>query len=322
MSKPSVNVLIFTYNQESLIKDTIESVLNQSYKNIKKIIIADDGSKDKTPLIIKEYTSHNSIITPILAKKNKGIAYNMNRALTLADGDYVSFLDGDDLMLYKKIEKQVDYLEANPDLVSCAHDMNVLDSSNGKFIGEFSKIISFKKIRGKINVKSAFDTSLMVCPSSVMYRREKIPINGLDTRLKYFPEFLFGVEVLMKGDLGFIDEILGIYKLHNSNVTSSDDFKKMGFENALMVYSIILSRYPELYHEVKKRKCATYLARILQCIQEGDNDTAKNLSKGLISEGNFLKGMASYLASFTFNKERADRLYQNRRLLKFFLKFV
>jgi glycosyltransferase involved in cell wall biosynthesis len=59
MSKPSVNILIFTYNQENLVKETIESVINQSYDNITRIIIADDGSTDKTPEIIERYALNN-----------------------------------------------------------------------------------------------------------------------------------------------------------------------------------------------------------------------------------------------------------------------
>ena len=58
----------------------------------------------------------------------------------------------------------------------------------------------------------------------------------------------------MKGDLGVMDDVLGVYRLHGSNVTSSTDFKKTGFENSLMVYSIIISRYPELYSCCKKTK--------------------------------------------------------------------
>ena len=65
----------------------------------------------------------------------------------------------------------------------------------------------------------------------------------------------------MNGDLGFIDEVLGIYRLHGTNVTSSDDFKEKGLENSLIVYSIILSRYPELYSKLKKEKWLHILLR-------------------------------------------------------------
>ena len=322
MSNSSVNVLIFTYNQENIVKDTIESVINQSYENISKIIIADDGSTDKTPTIIKEYARNNPHIEPILAQKNKGIAHNMNRALKRVNGDYVSFLDGDDLMFQQKIERQVNYLNANHDLVACAHDMDVFDSCEGKLQGKFSEVISFNNIKGNIGVKSILDSSLFICPSSIMYRAEKIPVDGFDTRLTYWYDFLFIVEVLMKGDMGFIDEVLGSYRLHEANVTSSPAFKELGLENTLIVYSIILARYPELYSQIKKRKSTTYLAKILEYIEDGNNNRAKNLSKALISEGNIFKGFAAYLMSLILNKKIAGNLNKNRKIIKIFLKYT
>ncbi len=93
----------------------------------------------------------------------------------------------------------------------------------------------------------------------------------------------------MKGDIGIMDEVLGVYNLHGSNASLSINMKESGLENALIVYSIIQSRYPELYSLVKRRRNATYLANIIECIKDGNNEKAKNLSKILISEGSFLK---------------------------------
>lgn len=321
MRKPSVNILVFTYNQENLVKETIESVISQSYENITKIIIADDGSTDRTPGIIKEYASKNPSIEPVLANKNKGIAYNMNRALRRADADYISFLDGDDIMFHQKIEKQVNYLNVNPDLVGCAHDMEVFDAFKEESLGKFSEVISFSKIQGRISIGSIFEPSLLLCPSSTMYRAENIPIDGFDNRLKYWYDFLFIIEALMKGDIGFVDEVLGLYKLHGDNTTSSQDMKELGFENALLAYSIIISRYPELYSLVKKRRNATYIAKILTCIKNSDSKRSKALSRVLMSEGSYIKGFGAYLLSRVLNKKGAEYLLNSKRLSKVFLKY-
>ncbi|MCE7699603.1 MAG: glycosyltransferase, partial [Methanobacterium paludis] len=266
--------------------------------------------------IINKYASNNSVIEPVLAKKNKGITYNMNRALKRVDSDFVSYLDGDDLMSQQKIEKQVNYLNENPNLVACLHDMDVFDLVKGKSLGKFSEVLNFDKIGSKINVNQIFNPSLFLCPSSAMYRTEKIPINGFDNRLKYWSEFLFMVEVLMKGDIGFINEVLGSYRLHGDNATSSQDLKKIDFENSLMVYSIIISKYPELYSLVKKRRNSTYIGKVIECIKEENVEGAKNYSKILMSEGSFIKGLGVYLLSNVLNKERVNTLYENKRLLK------
>lgn len=320
MTKPSVNVAIITYNHENLIKGSIDSVLNQSYDNITKIIIADDGSSDKNPEIIEYYASNNPIIEPILAKNNEGIAYNMNRALNHVDGEYMSILSGDDKMFPYKIEKQVNYLKKNPEVVTCVHNMDVFNFSSKQSLGKFSEVMSFKKIIGKAGVESLFDPSICHAASSVMYRTEKISEISFDERLKFRNDFLFDVEVLMKGKLGFIDEILGRYRIHGDNVTLSDEVKKFGLEDSLIAYSIIIARYPELHSLVNKRRNATYMANILECVRNGNSDRAKNLSKVLMSEGSYIKGLGAYLLSSIFNKERVDKLYQNKRLLKFFVK--
>ena len=149
-----------------------------------------------------------------------------------------------------------------------------------------------------------------------------LPKNGYDTRLKYLNDFVFNVDILMKGNLGFLDEVLGTYRLHGDNVTSSEDAKKMGFEDALIAFSIILSRYPELYKLVKQRKIATFIDQILKSIKNGNSSKAKLLSKVLISEGSFVKGVLAYFLTFILNKGVIDKIYGNRKLLNLLLKFI
>lgn len=322
MDKSTVDIIVISYNQESLIKETLDSIVNQSYDNINQIIVTDDGSVDKTPNIINEYAKDNPIIKPILAKKNKGIAYNINRGLNKIEADYVSITGGDDLMHRYKIEKQVKFLNLNNDSVVCAHDMDVFNTNLGQSLGKFNEIFSFKKIQGKINVESIFDPSIFLCPSSFLYRSEMIPENGFDTRLKYLNDFVFSVDILMKGNLGFIDEVLGTYRIHGNNITTSEEAKMMGFEDALIAFSIVLSRYPELYKLVKQRKVATYLDQILKSIKNGNDKKAKILSKVLMTDGSYFKGILAYLLSIILNKSLVDRIYGNRKLLKLFLKFI
>jgi len=126
----------------------------------------------------------------------------------------------------------------------------------------------------------------------------------------------------MKGNLGYIDEVLGTYRIHGNNVTASEEAKIMGFEDALIAFSIILSRYPELYKLVKQRKVATYVDQILKSIKNGNNNKARLLSKILISEGSYIKGVLAYLISNILNTDIVERIYENKRLLKFFLKFM
>jgi hypothetical protein len=125
----------------------------------------------------------------------------------------------------------------------------------------------------------------------------------------------------MQGNIGYSDEILGTYRIHGNNITSSEDAQNMAFEDSLIAFSIIISKYPELVNLVKKRKVAIYFNQIMKSIKDGNKDRAKILSKVLISEGSYIKGISGYFLSVMLNKESVDNLYQDRRLMKFFLKF-
>jgi len=311
---PYVDVLIMTYNQENFVKDAIDSVLNQTYKNIKNIIITDDGSKDSTPQIIEEYASKYPVITPILAKENKGIAYNVNRGLKQLKSEYMSSIAGDDMMFPEKIEKQVEYLNNNQDVVVCSHDMDVFDSITGKSLGNFSETINYKKINKKLGVEYLFDPAINLCPSTYMFRKDAIPKKGVDTRLKLVNELIFDVEVLMNGKLGYIDETLGMYRRHTNNISSSDNDHKIAhfFEEFLVAYAIITYKYPELVGLIKRARSNLYFGKVIRCIMAGNKNRAKNLSKVLIYEGDYIKGITAYLMSSIISPGLLNKLHESQ----------
>ena len=96
MEKNLVSIITPVYNGEKYIEKCIESVLNQTYKNLEMIIV-DDGSIDNSENIIKKYTKENSFIKYIKLKENRGISNARNVALKNATGRFVAFLDCDDI---------------------------------------------------------------------------------------------------------------------------------------------------------------------------------------------------------------------------------
>lgn len=307
-----VDVLIISYNNENFIKETIESVLNQSYSNIRKIIVADDGSKDSTPDIIRAYADKYPQIEQVLAKENEGIAHNVNRALKRVKSEYVASLGGDDLMFPEKIEKQVEYLNNNPDVVVCSHDMDVFNSVIGQSMGCFSETINYKKFNEKVGIEYLFDPAMSLCPPSYMYRREAIPKQGYDTRLKLLSELIFDTEVLMNGKMGYIDEVLGMYRRNGNNVSTNNIRDDIGLEEFLMAYSIIVARYPELNKYVKRGKSALYFSKAMRCMMKGNKKRAKDLSRILITEGNYIKGTFAYLMSSVMSSNLLNKVYESK----------
>jgi glycosyltransferase involved in cell wall biosynthesis len=111
MMNPLVSILIPAYNAEKWIAHTITSALTQTWQNT-EIIIVDDGSKDETLAIAQSFASDN---VKVFTKENQGAAATRNKAFSICKGDYVQWLDADDLLAPEKISKQMEALGDSPD---------------------------------------------------------------------------------------------------------------------------------------------------------------------------------------------------------------
>jgi glycosyltransferase involved in cell wall biosynthesis len=107
MMKPLVSILIPAYNSEEWIADTLRSALEQTWQR-KEIIVVDDGSSDRTAEVARKFASNQ---LKVVTKENGGAAAARNHALQLSQGDYVQWLDADDLLAPDKIERQLTALE-------------------------------------------------------------------------------------------------------------------------------------------------------------------------------------------------------------------
>ena len=105
-----ISIVMPAYNSEKYIRNSIKSVINQTYKNWELIII-DDYSTDNTVSIIEEFQNKN--IHLIKNKKNSGAAISRNKGIKLAKGNYIAFLDSDDLWNKEKLEKQINFMKSN-----------------------------------------------------------------------------------------------------------------------------------------------------------------------------------------------------------------
>src|SRR5216684_2101005 len=101
--KPLVSILIPAYNVEKWIADTILSALSQTWKR-KEIIVLDDGSRDQTGAVARHFASQQVVV---VSTENQGAAAARNHALQLSQGDYIQWLDADDLLAPDKIERQL-----------------------------------------------------------------------------------------------------------------------------------------------------------------------------------------------------------------------
>lgn len=110
--EPLVSVIIPVYNSEKIVGFTLDSVINQTYKNL-EIICINDCSKDNSLEVLNEYVKKDKRIKVLTNEKNLGVAETRNNGLRLANGEYIAFVDSDDIWHLEKLEKQLKFMFEN-----------------------------------------------------------------------------------------------------------------------------------------------------------------------------------------------------------------
>lgn len=127
-TNPLVSVITPAYNVEHVLEETIKSVLNQTYNNF-EFIILEDASPDNTWQIIQKWAKKDKRIIPVKNETNLYIAENRNKGLLLAKGKYIVWQDADDISVSSRIEKQVEFMEQNPDVAICGGYLQSFNST-------------------------------------------------------------------------------------------------------------------------------------------------------------------------------------------------
>jgi glycosyltransferase involved in cell wall biosynthesis len=171
-TKPAVSVIIPTYNRAWCLGEAVDSVLAQDFNGF-ELIVVDDGSTDGTAELLAAYG--NQII--ILQRENSGVSAARNAGIAAARGEWIAFLDSDDLWLPRKLSTQVEFFNSHPEALICQTEEIWL--RNGRRVNPGKR---HRKPSGMI-----FEPSLELClvsPSAVMLRR------GLFQRMGFFDESL------------------------------------------------------------------------------------------------------------------------------------
>ena len=208
---PLVSVIVPSYNHEKYIVETIESIVNQTYKNIELIVI-DDGSKDNSLNILKNLQQKYNFT--LISRENKGLSATLNEGVLIAKGKYVSVCASDDILVLEKIEKQVSYMEINL-----------------QYMISYGKVIYFypngatKKIRNSAYKEGDVFESLLlqkffISPASVIYRKEVFDkIGGFDTSLAVEDADIF-LRIAKEYQIGYQNEYFYYYRLHENNTVN------------------------------------------------------------------------------------------------------
>ena len=218
---PLVSVCIPSYNHAQYLKETIESVLSQTYSNIEMVIV-DDGSTDNSLAIATQYAETYPDKVRVYThpdKQNHGISGTVNYAFNLSKGTYWSGLPSDDLLLPEKIEKQVKYLESHPELGFVYGYAAGINNQGEPLVGEWEQV--GRDITQEPNPILTLLEGNCIFGMTVLARREVIEKTGDHRENLVCSDWEFWVRLLLLAKAGFMAETQVKYRVHEYNTSLS-----------------------------------------------------------------------------------------------------
>jgi len=237
-STPKMSVMVICYNQAHFIRETLDSVLAQGYENL-EIVVADDASTDGSQDILRQYAAqYPDKFVLVLNERNLGITGNSNAAFFACSGELIALLAGDDLFLPGKLSAQVEEFVKDPDVVLCYHPVEIFDSATNRTL----YITNQNPGEDTHNALEIIMQAGIPGASSVMVRRSACPPGGFDVRLPSVSDWLFFIEVALRGKVVKVDRVLGRYRKHGKG--ASDRTLEL-LDETLMTLDLVLQKYPE-----------------------------------------------------------------------------
>lgn len=214
MGKIKVSIIVPIYNLESYLERCLDSILNQTLKEI-EVICIDDGSIDNSLKILNMYKDKR---IKIFTKRNEGVSSARNYGLEVACGEYIGFVDGDDFIesnMYEKLYKNA--IKNQSDIVIC--NMKYIFSENTYKV-RFENFLNKKKIKTN---KELFNIKGYVC--NKIFKRQIINKIKFDKNIRWGEDQLFFTEMLFKSDIvTFEDSVFyNYYQRQNSSTLISND---------------------------------------------------------------------------------------------------
>ncbi len=263
--KPLVSVIIPTYNRGWIVKEAIDSVLDQDFTDY-ELIVVDDGSDDNTPEILAGY---GGVIT-ILHQSNKGVSSARNCGVAAASGQLIAFLDSDDLWLPGKLSTQVKFFKDHPDAV--------INQTQERWIRNGVRVNPKQrhhKFSGMI-----FEHSLALClvsPSAVMIKKSLFDeVGGFDEQFPACEDYDLWLRVSCRYPVHLIDTPLIIKRGgHADQLSKAAGLDKYRIQSLVKIIEsgLLTPRQRQAALSTLKEKCAVYAGG---CRKRGREKEARN----------------------------------------------
>lgn len=231
MNQPLVSVLMPCFNVEKYVEESLNSILNQTYKNL-EIIAINDCSSDETGTILKQMAKKDSRIKVIDNEENLKLIKTLNKGITLCSGEYIARMDADDIALPTRIEKEVIFLEEHKDHDIVSTLFYAFPSENPDKKSLHHNPIHHEELCAYMLFKSG------ICHPAVMIRKRVFTELGLHFGAEYLhvEDYALWSQAIYLTKLANVDEGLLLYRVHKQQISTMHE--NLQIENKKKVFKI------------------------------------------------------------------------------------
>ena len=289
-NNPLVSIITPTYNHEKFIGTCIESVLKQTYQNWEMIII-DDGSTDKTSVVVAKYTDDR---IKYVKQENLGIwklNETYNKALEMSKGDLIAILEGDDAWPNFKLEEQVKIFEKNNVVLSWGRKNNINDK-NEVIAFDLQSLKNFINMPQEEIMRNLIIENFLQPCTVIIDKNALLSIGGfLQDKNAPFVDYTTFLELSLKGRFYPLDRVLGYWRKHKSQVTTTNETE------VNKAFMIAIDFYEKLDPSIKN-KINFNINDKLNFYKNKLNDQIAVYARVSLIEGNWNEALIQYKTLF------------------------
>jgi len=237
-----ISVLMSVYDEkERFLKRSMESILHQTFSDFEFIII-DDGTTDKQCLaILNAFSEKDSRIKLFHNKKNLGLTESLNKGIAFAQGKYIARLDSDDVADIHRLEKQLEFMEKNPEIVLCGSWSYIINEKDD-IIGEKKFFTDYEKIKKNLLLFNFFTHS------SLFFQRDMIEkLGGYNKNAKKAQDYDLILKISARHVVANIPEFLCFNRVWPGNITSKGKKKQEWYAIKARWNAIWSYGYPKIH---------------------------------------------------------------------------
>lgn len=275
MNSERVDVILATYNGMCYLEELLDSILNQTHKNI-TIFVSDDGSTDGTWDIVLNYSARDPRVIPISNVRQGGVINNFNNALRNSTSQYIMFADQDDVWLDDKVQSMLSAIKLEelsvgnlkPALVFS--DLTVVDSKLGVIGSSFYRSNKLDPSNNKKLRYILWRSTVYGC--TVIFNRRLFVKSGLVPDCSPMHDQWFALQAILHGKIAYLEQQTILYRQHENNV--------VGSHNKNFISKLLNAKKNILSIKKMTKKC---IAQFNKLNREGDVDKILNSSYGSLS---------------------------------------